>query len=97
MSLCAYALVHITHVIERACQPKTKNMFWLIIEMVSYVQYMHILQMFTFIFIWPLLWAPSHGDSAFIKYEKWPYKSKEKRTHHSFYMAIPRHTTESVE
>ncbi len=55
----------------------------------------HSFEMFTFIFISPLLRAPPHGNSAFIKYGKWSYKSK-KRIHHLIYMAIPCHTTESA-
>ncbi len=55
----------------------------------------HSFHMFTFIFIWPLLWASINDDSAFIKYEEWPDKS-QKGTHHLFYMAIPHHTIERV-
>ncbi len=31
----------------------------------------HIFQILTFNFIWPLLWAPCHGESAFIKDWLW--------------------------
>ena len=40
----------------------------------------HIFQILTFNFIWPLLWAPLHGESAFIKDERWPYKSKKRNS-----------------
>ncbi len=57
--------------------------------MVIYFYAEHIFQMLTFNFILALLWAPFHGKLAFIKHEEWPYN-------HLFYMAIARHTTESV-
>ncbi len=43
---------------------------------ILYAEY--ISQMFTFIFICSLLRAPPHGDSAFSKYERWPYKSQKR-------------------
>ncbi len=38
----------------------------------------HIFQIVTFNFIWPLLQAPLHAEIAFIKYEKWSYKSQKR-------------------
>ncbi len=51
----------------------------------------HIFQIFTFNFIWPLVWAPLHGKSAFIKHEEWPYKSRKRDSSFILYGHCPSH------
>ncbi len=46
----------------------------------------NIFPMFPFIFICSLLKAPLHGNSAFIIYKKWPYKSQKRDSSFILYL-----------